>query len=246
MHLAALKFHDAAARDRRIGIGSTDARIIAEGTGWHRLYLEKTGQAERPDLRHEWKPQLGLATEQLHAEWHARQENCRVFDPWDDKPITRPGLPSHYYTTIDRIVEEQPIVEVPMISILEMKHTNERNNLRDAATYYMAQLQWQIMVCDTNGLRFSIIRGNNEPEWGWVARDDAYISSLIGQVEAFWWHVENKDAPDPDPIKPQGNAAALKAAAGQVPINGFKPYDMTGNNEWADAAWPFIRDKVAS
>lgn len=242
MDLTKLIVHQAAKDDRRVGVGGTDARIIAAGLGWHQLYLEKTGQVERVDLSNEWKPRLGLETEALHAWWHARTTNCQLSDPWDGQPVTRIGLPSHYYVTFDRIGES---FGEPSFS-LEMKHTNERNNLRDAATYYMGQLQWQMMISGDDQKRFSIIRGNSEPEWGWVARDDSFISSLIAQVDAFWWHVENREAPEADPVKAVGNAAALNAAAKTIPINGFKPYDMEGNNEWADAAWPFIRDKVAS
>jgi predicted phage-related endonuclease len=227
--------------DRTKFIGGTDARVIAEGTGWHQLYLEKTGQAQRPDLSHVWKPRLGLETEKLHAWWHQQSENVTLADPFGDKPVTRASLPAHHACTIDRVVMVPDMTE----TLLEMKHTSERLHLRDRATYYMAQLQWQLHVCDLPSLRFSIIRGNNEPEWGLVERDQAYIDKLIEQVDAFWWHVTEGVAPDPDP-EPKAASRALKAAAAQVPLNGFRPYDMTGNNEFADAAATFIRDKVGA
>lgn len=248
-HLAQMIVHPFALADRSVGIGSTDARIIAEGMGWYQLYLEKIGEATRVDLSQAWKPQLGLTTEDLHAWWHGLTEKVKVHDIWKGAPVTREGLPMHHFTSLDRIVETGPGLERSSpdgFEILEMKHTNERASLREKATFYMGQLQWQLHITNQPGLRFSIIRGNNEPEWGWVQRDQDYIDKLIGQVEAFWWHVTNREPPEKDPVKGAGNADALAAAGKQIPLNGFKPYDMEGNNEWADAAWPFIRDKVAS
>jgi len=231
-----------AGKDRSKYVGSTDARIIASGEGWLDLYLQKTGATERDDLTYAWKPRLGIETEKLHAFWHGHQTGDKVIDAYPDNlPVTHKDAAPHHATSIDRLVRADD-----GMTVLEMKHTNERNNLRDAATYYMAQIQWQMFILHLSEIRFSIIRGNNEPEWGVVARDQEYIDTLVGQVEAFWWHVENGEAPEKDSPKPRETAAALKAAAGSVPLNGFKPYDMSTNNEWSDAAWDFIRDKAAS
>lgn len=240
-----IQIHEAAREDRNVGIGSTDARRIAEGKEWYQLWLEKTGREPRTDLSRAWKPQLGIATEKVHAWWHFVSTGHKVWDPFEDSPVTRAVLPAHHYTSLDRIVTK-PVGEGQLdeFEVLELKHTNERNDLRTAATYYMAQLQWQMYVVDAPRLRFSIIRGNNEPEWGYVERDQSYIDKLVDQVDAFWWHVTANEAPEPDAGSVVGNE--LAAAAKAVRIDGLRSYDMEGDNAWADAAWAFVRDKVAS
>lgn len=217
-------------------IGSTDARVIASGD-WHDLWLEKIGQKNRPDLTFEWKPRLGLATEQLHAWWHQHSTGQSVEDSYGDAQIQHSSMSDvRFVTSIDRLVRGNEGYEV-----LEMKHTHARNTLREAATFYMGQLQWQIFVLNLDRIRFSIIRGNEEPEWGYVERDMSYIDMLVGQVVSFLWHVDEK-VPPPENTK----AKDLATAAAAVTINGLRPYDMSGNNEWADAAADFIRDKAAA
>jgi predicted phage-related endonuclease len=226
--------------DRATGIGGTDARIISTGQ-WHALYLQKTGQAKAEDLSRVFRVQLGLVTENLHARFHSMLTGDSVL-MWDDAPTTRAAVLKERdfaYATFDRWMGAD---DIP----LEMKHTNERSSLRDRAEYYMGQLQWQMYVGGTERLRFSIIRGNNEPEWGYVARDDEYLKRLLEQVDLFWWHVIDKVAPEPDSPTTAKAKAALAKAAKSIPINGLKPYDMAGNNEWAAAAADFIRDKIAA
>lgn len=223
--------------DRNAVIGSTDARVIASGN-WLDLWLEKTGQKSRSDLTFEWKPRLGLETENLHAWWHGHKTGDKVSSNFP-KPLTRSIMPDHFVASIDRTVADS----AGALSVLELKHTNARNTLRDAAVYYMPQLQWQMHVLGLDRLRFSIIKGNEEPEWGWVDRDDDYIKGLVAQADAFWWCVVNKEAP---PAASPAAAMDLAAQAATIPVNNLRPYDMTGDNEWADAAFDFIRDKAAA
>lgn len=221
------------------GIGSTDARIIMTGD-WHDLYMQKTGQAKRPDLSQEWKPRLGLLTEPLHAWWHAKETGDDVKDPvFNTEEFSRvrvAGKPDHHLVSIDRIVNDK--------ELLEMKHTHAGNSLYDAGQYYMAQLQWQLYMTDTKRLRFSIIKGNEPPEWGYVERDEAYIEKLIATVDAFWWHVTEGQPPE-DQINDEIRSSG-KAAAATIPVAGQRKYDMTGDNEWSAAADRFILDKIAA
>lgn len=224
--------------DRTHSLGGTDARVIASGD-WLELWEQKIGKRAAPDLSRVWKPQLGLLTEPLHAKFHGYQTGD-VVNPLPDAPLTT-----------KKAFEEMPFVHVTLdyhilgegFLPLELKHTNERNDLRGCATYYMAQLQWQMMVTGVDALRFSIIRGNNEPEWGLVERDADYIATLYGQAKAFWWCVENKVAPES--VSTEAPAALGKMAAG-VKIDGLKPYDMAASNEWVATAGDYIAQKKAS
>jgi hypothetical protein len=230
------------------GIGSTDARRIAAGD-WPSLWDEKTGKVEPPSLQFAWKPRLGLCTENLHAWWHGLRE-CKprdglvLVEPKLDTrgkglvvlgrdPLLKDAPGSAAWASIDRWVVED---DCP----LELKHTNERASLATSAAYYMAQLQWQLIVTGCNQLRFSIIRGNNEPEWGYVAEDIDYQIRLAKQVEAFWQQVEIGERPEElaaDEVEEN------KTRARQVPINGYRAYDHGTNNEWCAKAGLFIELK---
>lgn len=220
-----------------MSLGGTDARQIASGN-WLELWEFMTGRRQRPDLAHVWKPRLGLETERLHAYWHGFQTGSFASEV-PDLPMTTAAcfdVAPWAHATFDYWLIEQDIS-------LELKHTNERNDLRGAATYYMAQLQWQMFVSNTDSLRFSIIRGNNEPEWGVVNRDPAYIGQLLEQAKQFWWHVVEDVMPAGiDPAVP----AALAKAANGVTLNGLRPYDMRLNNEWVATAADYIVQKKAA
>jgi len=57
--------------DRRQFIGGSDARIIMgkDEKALHRLWREKRGEAEPPDLSNVLIVQLGLVTEDLNRRW---------------------------------------------------------------------------------------------------------------------------------------------------------------------------------
>ncbi len=235
--------------DRRSGIGGTDARRIMAGE-WHALWMEKTGRRASEDLSRVFRVQLGLVTEDLHARFHHYDTGDKLLSMPDApttradfgdllKTIDKAGLLGVLYATYDRWVEGD---DIP----LEMKHTNERNNLRDAAEYYMPQLQLQMLIAGVSRIRFSIIRGNSNPEWGYVAADAEYQAMMLRQLDAFWYHVTADDEPPADEVKGAAERAAAAKAAKEIPLNGFKPYDMTGDNEWSAAARQFIADKLAA
>lgn len=224
-------------------LGSTDLMRITRGE-WLDLYLEKTGQASPKDLSYVWKPRLGLATEALHAWWHEMTEEVALADPDvgrrpdDSVRFRHADRPPHHCTSIDRwVIADEP-------EVLELKHTNERHDLRSCAEYYMPQLQWQLYVLALPRLRFSIIRGNNEPVWGYVEADAGFAQRLVTQADAFWWHVTEQVSPR-TALTPEARTEIDKAAK-TIKVNGLRGYDMHGDNEWAVAAGDFIRDKVAA
>jgi predicted phage-related endonuclease len=216
-------------RKEAVGIGGTDAKRILEGD-WLPLYMEKIGEVEPVDLSNEWKPRLGLETEALHAWWHAKQEKveCQLIPG----AVVSQDIP-WLFASLDRYL---PLYDEP----LEMKHTFAANNMRDCATTYMPQLQTQLLVTGCSRLRFSIIRGNEPPIWAYVDRDQNYIDAMLPMLKQFWWHVENRIAPE---IAEVTDTTQL---ARSVPLNGFKVYDMTGNNEWAMSCATYIVEADAA
>lgn len=220
----------AAATDRNLGIGGSDANRIAKGD-WLDLYNEKVGLAPAPDLSGLFRVQLGSFTEPFHVMWHGRQTECGINTDVNTPLTTWSSGPHDYmYASLDGWIVGD---DVP----LEVKHTNEHNNLRSAAQYYMAQLQHILLVTGCERMRFSIIRGNNEPDWGYVAADEIYQTELIKMEDQFWWHVQNKVPPEVTPDN------ELEELAPKVPINGFKPYDYSTNNHFNDLALTYAANK---
>lgn len=216
---------------RRKVLTGTDMRRIAAGD-WLTPWQEKRGLAEPVDLTFAWKPRLGLCTEALHAWWHGHTEGCDV-QLCEDRPCCFPqvDVPAHYAATFDYWI---PADDCP----LELKHTNERNCLADAAQYYMAQLQWQLIVSGRARLRFSIICGNSEPQWGYVSADPDYQKRLRQMADTFWELVETGIEPEVDSAD-----ETLKEMARTVPLNGLKPYDFSRNNEWCVKAARYVETK---
>jgi predicted phage-related endonuclease len=217
----------------RYGIGASDARRIATGD-WHRLYLEKIGVAAPEDLSGVFRVQLGIYTEPFHLEWLEQRENWTIVDR--NRRCQARGADRFMFAHIDGWISqlEQPI---------EVKHTHARTNARDAAIHYMAQLQHILHVTGQAEMRFSIIAGNEEPELIKISRNDKYLAELVSLERAFWWHVQNRVPPE---ITPTGTQAKLAAVAETTTINDLKPYDMTGNNEWANLALDYLNNIEAA
>jgi predicted phage-related endonuclease len=218
--------------NRHLGIGGSDARRILEGN-WFELYQEKVGEAEPADLTQVFRVQLGKHTEDFHLDWIERREIWQI------------GMRNHridhseiafMFCHIDGRVHSK---ECP----IEVKHSNGRANARDAAIYYMAQLQHILACTGDDQIYFSVIAGNEEPELALVSRNNGYIADLIDLETNFWWHVENRVPPE---ITPTGKQEILKVVAANTTIDGLKPYDMTGNNQWANLSIDYNECKAAA
>ena len=214
---------------RHRGIGGSDAMRIMAGD-WATLYREKVGEAEPADLSDVFKVQLGIRTESFHAEWFAKRTGFTLRDP---APFYEHGYNDFMFAHLDRWI-------VGTETFVELKHSRQGANARAKAQYYMPQLQHYMAVTGVWCCWFSVIPGNDEPDFCVVDRDEAYIEALIEAERSFWWHVTQKVPPDIIPTAP------LKAAAKQVEkiaIDQLRTYDMTTSNEWADVAARFINLK---
>jgi|LauGreDrversion4_1035100.scaffolds.fasta_scaffold13991_3 predicted phage-related endonuclease len=219
--------------NRGRGIGGSDAMRIARGE-WRALYMEKLRLTEPEDLSNVFKVQLGITTEPLHARWFTKITGLPIETA---APFMVHRSIPHMYANLDGWVTHQG-------TFVELKHTNARATLREKARYYMPQLQHYIEVADVPYCYFSIIKGNDDPEFCLIDRNQTYIDELIKMEEAFWWHVQHKVPPD---IEPKGQAAALEKETFEVLIDGLRTVDMTTNNQWVVFAqeWQETRDAAA-
>lgn len=218
--------------NRSRGIGGSDAGRIMRGE-WLDLYLEKVGEKEPEDLSGVFRVQLGTRTEQFHAEWFGKMTGFDVIDP---PPFFEHPEHKFMFGHVDRWIREHD-------TFVELKHSSNNANVWDKTRYYMPQLQHYLAVTQRQFCYFSVIRGNDEPAYCKVDRDQEYIDRLIELEQSFWWHVENKTAPDIIPTATIERAAKLQE---QVKVDGMRVADMTSSNAWANAAKDYVATQEAA
>jgi predicted phage-related endonuclease len=91
-------------QDRRSFIGGSDARIIMgnEEAALVRLWREKRGEADPPDLSSNLIVQLGTATEELNRTWYERNTGRSIGDV--QRRVQHSTIP-WIVATLDGIVE---------------------------------------------------------------------------------------------------------------------------------------------
>lgn len=218
--------------NRHEGIGGSDAKRIMDGD-WLRLYNEKVGLTEPEDLSGVFRVQLGVYTEKFHLDWLEAKHGVEI-----ERPAHRFHCHSNaiLFAHLDgmRADNGYPV---------EVKHTNSHATLRDKAMYYMPQLQHTLTVTGAPFIMFSIIAGNDEPEWCEVAANPEYQSKLVELETSFWWHVENRVPPE---IVPTASIKETAKVALTTVIDGLREYDMSGSNEWASHAADYLENLAAA
>lgn len=213
-------------------IGGSDARRIIEGD-WLALYEEKVGIRQSEDLSGNFRVQLGRWTEAFHMQWLISQYNMELTDP-----VGQECHPDH-----DWMRAQVDCWWPAMQTFVELKHTNERSNARSMAEDYLPQIAHYCAVTCRPFAYLSFIAGNNDPVVCRIDPPAGYIDELIQLEQSFWWHVENKVAPD---ITPSATLERMVAEAAAVKVDGLRFVDMTGNNEWASHAADYIANAAAA
>lgn len=218
--------------NNRMGfIGGSDAKRIMAGD-WLALYEEKVGIRQPEDLSGVFRVQLGRWTEAFHAEWLITQHNMALVDPLG--PVIHP---EHEFITgaVDRMWPEKG-------TFVELKHSNERASPRDITETYLPQVSHYAACMGVDHCYISTIPGNGDPFITKVEPSREYVDKLIEMEVAFWWHVQNKVAPEIIPIASLERANKI---AKDAKVDGFRFVDMTSNNQWAVIASTLIETKEA-
>lgn len=208
--------------ERAQGIGGSDAKRIMEGD-WHALWLEKTGRAEPEDLSNVLQVQLGTWTEPFNLHWFSRQTGKGVST---GMAAVVHGEHTFIRCNLDGWCDADE-------AVVEAKHVSAFDKPDAVVSRYYPQLQHMMAVTGADVAYLTVIYGNNKHEWYQVERDADYLAELIERERAFWWHVEQDEAPD--------NPDAVQAS---ISLDDMREADMTGNNQWADlaATWLDTRD----
>jgi putative phage-type endonuclease len=194
MTAAEMRDRDAWLKTRNIGIGGSDAGIVAGLSRWKspfQLWMEKTGQVEPEDISDKEYVYWGTKLEQLVAD-----RFCEV----TGKSVRRRGLlksdrKPFMLASVDRVV-------VGESAGLECKTANsyaskewEGDNVPD--TYY-AQCQHYMAVTGMDKWYIACLLGGNHFVWKEIPRNESDIEALEACEEEFWNHVTDLTAPPLD------------------------------------------------
>jgi predicted phage-related endonuclease len=220
----AQKFKD---QDRRHFIGGSDARTIMgkDENALLRLWKEKRGEVDGPDLSDVLIVQMGLVTEDLNRRWYERNSGLHVANV--QRRAIHKSIP-WMAATLDGLVKETGAVFEAKF-MLPWAFSEEA-----AAEKHMAQLQHNMMVANTSKSVLSIINGGGKWIELSIEADPIYQTILVAVEKAFWQSVRTGEMPrlfDCEPPKPR--------------IEAVRVVDMTGSNSWSEFASLYLGSREA-
>jgi predicted phage-related endonuclease len=206
------------ATDRRSFVGGSDVRIImgADEAALLRLWREKRGEADPPDLSGELIVQLGRVTEDLNRYWYERNSGQTVTDV--QRRVRHPVI-RWMGATLDGLVAGSGAVFEAKF-MLPWSFSEE-----GAAEKYMPQVQHNMWVANAKSAVLSIITGGGKWVEMSIPADPLYQHLLITAEKKFWRCVESGERPCLFGVEPP----RPKIAAVRI-------VDMTGSNSWAELA----------
>ncbi len=214
-------------KGRRTFIGGSDARIIMgdDEEALRRLWREKRGEAESPDLSSNLIVQLGVVTEDLNRRWYEANTGRVVSDV--QRRIRHPILRWMGATLDGRVQDGEAVFEAKFM--LPWSFSEEA-----AVQKYMPQLQHNMWVVTARSAVLSVITGGGK----WVEitthADPLYQHLIVTAERKFWRCVESGEPPTlfgVDPPKPR--------------IEALRIVDMSTSNAWAEFAGIFMRTREA-
>lgn len=214
------EWHD----ERRQFCGGSDANIIVNGTDEdrHSLWEVKTGLKPPPDLSDVFQVALGTLTEDFNLSWFEKKTGMKV--------IRRGERVIHgnkwMSATLDGATESGAVVEA--------KHTSERYSTKDLVARYQPQLHHNMMCAGVTKSYLTVIRGNTY-DYAEIDLNAEYAAELVRILFDFWECVKLKMPPGPGGKSPEAPAP-------------HRLVDMSGSNEWADAAadWKRLKEPAAN
>lgn len=225
-HLSQLGLPRSILNDRRHSIGGSDANIIFSGDDSRiiALWREKRGEVQPEDLTSLLPVMLGSWTEPFNRQWYERASGEQV------RAVgARLICPKYDWRrcTVDGLIESSG-------AVWEAKHTSAFAKAEEVLERYSPQLQHNMAVAGSDRAVLSVIFGNHKFEIIEVAADWLYQLELLEAEEQFWDCVLT--GKEPVPIVPP---------SAPKPI-GTREMCFEGNNEWASAAYEWLRHRKAA
>ncbi|MBL6441348.1 MAG: YqaJ viral recombinase family protein [Dialister sp.] len=209
---------------RTLGIGGSDAAVIMGMNRYkspYQLWLEKTGQAEAPDLSGNQYVYWGTRNESNIADW---------FQEETGKKVKRLGtLRSKEYpfmlANVDRtVVGENAGLEIKTAGVRQYRKWKD-DEIPDA---YYCQCLHYMAVTGADYWYIAVLLGGNEAKWKRIERNEEDIQHLIMAETDFWKLVETRTPPPVDGSDSCAAALSAQYKGGDPNYSIILPPDIDG------------------
>lgn len=216
--------HEKWLETRDLGIGGSDAAVIMGMNPYkspYQLWLEKTGQAEAPDLSGNQYVYWGTKNEANIADW---------FQEETGKKVKRLGtLRSKEYpfmlANVDRtVVGENAGLEIKTAGVRQYRKWKD-DEIPDA---YYCQCLHYMAVTGADYWYIAVLLGGNEAKWKRIERNEEDIQHLIMAETDFWKLVEIKAPPPVDGSDSCAAALSAQYKGGDPNYSIILPPDVDG------------------
>ena len=209
---------------RDLGIGGSDAAVIMGMNPYkspYQLWLEKTGQAEAPDLSGNQYVYWGTKNESNIADW---------FQEETGKKVKRLGtLRSKEYpfmlANVDRtVVGENAGLEIKTAGVRQYRKWKDDEIPDD----YYCQCLHYMAVTGADYWYIAVLLGGNEAKWKRIERNEEDIQHLIMAETDFWKLVETRTPPPVDGSDSCAAALSAQYKGGDPNYSIILPPDVDG------------------
>lgn len=196
---------------RNAGIGGSDASVIMGLNPYkspYQLWLEKTGQAEAPDLSGNQRIYWGVKNEPNVADWFMETTGKKVRKLGTLRSRAHPFM----IANVDRaVMGEDAGLEIKTAGVSQAKKW-KGDEIPDA---YYCQCLHYLAVTGADRWYIAVLIGGNEATYKVVERNEDDIKALIDAEADFWRLVETNTPPPVD-----GSASCAAAMDEHYPGGG--------------------------
>lgn len=209
---------------RAIGIGGSDAAVIMGMNQYkspYQLWLEKTGQAEAPDLSHVQAVYWGSKNEANIADWFQEETSKRVKRLGTLRSREYPFM----LANVDRtVVGENAGLEIKTAGVSQYRKWKD-DEIPDA---YYCQCLHYMAVTGAAYWYIAVLLGGNEAKWKRIERNEEDIQHLIMAETDFWKLVETRTPPPVDGSDSCAAALSAQYKGGDPNYSIILPPDIDG------------------
>lgn len=171
--------------NRLLGIGGSDARILAGGDveKINQLALEKMGQAEHEDTHNDLMAMLGHFTEPFNVAWYKKTEGRDVYACGEQRVSATYSFARCTLDGLTTTREGRP-------AVLQCKMSSPFMKKEEIVTKFFPQVTHEMIVLGVDRAILSVLRGNVSYFAEEIKLDEFYAAQLIDTEKAFWESVQ--------------------------------------------------------
>lgn len=182
--------------DRRTFLGGSDAPVVLGVSPWktaYQLWLEKTGQAEAPDISEVERVRFGILLEDIVAREFMARTGMRV------RRVNQRQVSKEFpwlVAQIDRRIVGGGILECKTADASRKEDWEE-----EIPDHYMTQVQHQLLVTGERFAYIAVLFGGNTFQYFRIDRNEELIQNLKIVLCDFWNKVQTLTPPEPSSTK---------------------------------------------